>query len=259
VRGRWGEMQLRRVVEAAGMLAHCDFAEQTTLSADGRLSRPDLIVKLAGGKQVIVDAKAPLQAYLEALEADSDDARAERFRAHARQIKDHVTKLSAKGYWTQLDATPEFVVMFIPGEPFYGAALEHDPTLIEEAAKRQVILATPTTLIAVLWAVAHGWREERLAENAREISELGSDLYRRLCTLGDHVAKVGRSLGTAVGAYNELAGSLESRVFPSARRFRDLGAAPIGDLKSLTTLDHTVRPATAPELLPAPEADADAA
>jgi DNA recombination protein RmuC len=254
-------MQLRRVVEVAGMLAHCDFAEQTTTTADGRMFRPDLIVHLAGGKNVVVDAKVPLQAYLEAVEAKDDESRAERMSVHARQVKDHVAKLSAKGYWAQFDDTPEFVVMFIPGDPFFAAALESDPTLIEEAAKRQVILATPTTLIAVLWAVAYGWREERIAENAKRISELGGDLYRRLATFGDHLAKVGRGLTSAVGAYNEAAASLESRVFVAARRFRELGAAPVGDLKELKQIEAPVRAIAAPEVEVAEddEASADAA
>jgi DNA recombination protein RmuC len=262
VRGRWGEMQLRRVVEAAGMLPYCDFAEQATAMRDGRLYRPDLIVHLAGGKNVVVDAKAPLQAYLDALEAKDEATRKARLVDHARQLRDHVVKLSGKGYWAQFDGAPEFAVLFIPGETFLSAALEHDPALIERAAERQVIVATPTTLIAVLWAVAHGWREERIAENARRISELGRDLYNRLGTLGGHFTRLGRSLDATVRAYNDAAGSLESRVLVGARRFKELGATSTGEIKPAAPVQRTVRPLAAPELVgegeqtQLPEADA---
>jgi DNA recombination protein RmuC len=248
VRGRWGEMQLRRVVEAAGMLAHCDFSEQATIGSDGRLLRPDLIVRLAGGKNVVVDAKTPLQAYLEALEAPDETTRNARLDDHARQLRDHVLKLSAKGYWSQLPATPEFVVLFIPGESFFSAALERDPSLIDEAMKRQVILATPTTLIAVLWAIAHGWREEALAENARAISELGRELHGRLGTLAGHFGKLKRSIDSVVRSYNDAAGSLESRVLVSARKLKDLGATATGEIEILEPVDQVPRPLSAPEL-----------
>jgi DNA recombination protein RmuC len=244
-------MQLRRVVEAAGMLAYCDFAEQVTAVTDGRISRPDLIVKLAGGKNVVVDAKAPLQAYLEALESKDETIRTAKLVDHARQLHDHILKLGAKGYWSQFDSTPEFVVLFIPGETFYSAALEHDPALIEKAADRRVIIATPTTLIAVLWAIAHGWREERIAENARRISELGRDLHARLATMGSHFAKLGRSLESAVKAYNDTSASLESRVLVGARRFKELGATSTGEIEELSPVERSVRPVTAPELLEA--------
>jgi DNA recombination protein RmuC len=259
VRGRWGEMQLRRVVEMAGMLPHCDFVEQVTVTADGSRLRPDLVVKLPGGKQVVVDAKAPLQAYLEALEAKDDDTRRARLADHARQIRDHVAKLSAKSYWGQFEQTPEFVVLFIPGETFFAAALEQDPSLIEEGVNQQVILATPTTLIALLRAVAYGWRQETIAESAKAISDLGRELYGRLATLTEHFAKVGRGLETAVRSYNETVGSLETRVLPSARKFRDHGVSPTAELAELGGVDRSVRPVTAPEL-PAPsDRAADAA
>jgi DNA recombination protein RmuC len=248
VRGRWGEMQLRRVVEAAGMVPYCDFAEQTTIGSGGQVGRPDVIVRLAGGKNVVVDAKAPLQAYLESIEAKDDATRAARLADHARQLREHVIKLSAKGYWAQLESTPEFVVLFIPGETFFSAALEHDPGLIEEAAKRQVILATPTTLIAVLWAIAHGWREERLAENARAISELGRDLHTRIGTLAGHFAKLKRSIDSVVRTYNDAAGSLESRVLVSARRLKDLGTTSTGEIEVLEPVEQIARPLSAPEL-----------
>jgi DNA recombination protein RmuC len=258
VRGRWGEMQLRRVVEMAGMLSHCDFVEQTTVTVDGNRLRPDLVVRLPGGKQVVVDAKAPLQAYLEALEAKDEETRKARLVDHARQIRDHIAKLSAKSYWGQFDETPEFVVLFIPGETFFSAALEQDPSLIEEGVNQQVILATPTTLIALLRAVAYGWRQETIAESAKAISDLGRELYTRLATLTDHFAKVGRGLETAVRSYNETVGSLETRVLPSARRFKEHGIAPTAELAALPVIERNVRSVTAPEL-EAGESTADAA
>jgi DNA recombination protein RmuC len=253
VRGQWGEMQLRRVVEAAGMVSYCDFAEQATIGSDGRVSRPDLIVRLAGGKQVVVDAKAPLDAYLKSLEARDEDARTAFLVDHARQLREHVYSLSAKTYWSRLDTTPEFVVLFIPGETFFSAALEQDPSLIEEAAKRQVILATPTTLIAVLWAIAHGWREERIAENARAISALGRELHTRLGTLASHFAKLKRSIDGVVRSYNDAAGSLETRVLVSARRLKDLGATSTGEIEELSPVEQAARPLSAAELLPPPD------
>ena len=255
VRGRWGEMQLRRVVEMAGMLSHCDFLEQTTHLSDGRALRPDLVVRLPGGKNVVVDAKAPLQAYLEALEAREEDVRRGRLVDHARQIRDHIAKLSAKSYWAQFESTPEFVVLFIPGETFFSAALEADPGLIEEGVNQQVILATPTTLIALLRAVAYGWRQETLAENAAKIKTDAQDLYTRLRTLGEHVAKLGRSLDGAVRAYNETVGSLEQRVLPGARRFKEHGAAA-GEIAPLAPIERAVRPVQAPELAAADDAPA---
>jgi DNA recombination protein RmuC len=259
VRGRWGEIQLRRVVEMAGMLEHCDFETQVHVATGEGRMRPDLIVKLPGSKTVVVDSKFPGQAYLESLSARGDEERARKLRDHARQVRDHIAKLSAKSYWAQFDSAPEFVVLFIPGETFLSAALEQDPSLIEEGVNQQVILATPTTLIALLRAVAYGWRQETIAESAKAISDLGRELYGRLATLTEHFAKVGRGLETAVRSYNETVGSLETRVLPSARRFRDQGISPASELAELPAVDRSVRPVTAPELTGGEDTAADAA
>jgi DNA recombination protein RmuC len=260
VRGRWGEIQLRRVVEMAGMLEHCDFETQAHVATeDGRL-RPDLIVQLPGGKKVVVDAKMAGQAYLESLSCNDDESRLVKLREHARQVRDHITKLSAKSYWSQFDQTPEFVILFIPGETFLSAALEQDPALIEDGVNQQVIIATPTTLIALLRAVSYGWRQETVAESARAVSDLGRELYTRLATLTEHFAKVGRGLETAVRSYNETVGSLETRVLPSARKFKEHGISPAGELAPLSVVERSVRAVSATELAPElPAADADAA
>jgi DNA recombination protein RmuC len=257
VRGRWGELHLRRVVELAGLVDRCDFAEQVTArtastddspeGARGPL-RPDLVVNLAGGKSVVVDAKVPLDAFLDATGADSDEVRAAHLRRHARQLRQHVDGLAAKSYWRALPATPEFVVLFLPAESFLSAALEADPTLLEYAAEQRVVLATPTTLIALLRTVAYAWTQQTLADKTREIHELGRDLHERLTTMGGHLDRLGRSLAGAVSAYNRAVGSLENRVLVSARHFTELGVGT-EDLPSPAPVTEAPRPLTAAELL----------
>jgi DNA recombination protein RmuC len=248
-RGRWGELQLRRVVELAGMLAHCDFVEQEAVGAERRL-RPDLVVRLPGGKSVVVDAKAPLEAYLDAHETADEAAREGRLKDHARQVRAHVSALSTKAYWSELESAPDFVVMFLPGEPFFAAALQYDAGLVEYAAEKQVVIASPTTLIALLRAAHYGWQQERIAEEAQQVSALGRELYDRLATLGRHFERVGGHLDKAMGAYDEAVGSLESRVLVTARRFKELGAAAQGsELAELKPLQRTTRRLQAPALL----------
>ncbi len=226
VRGRWGEMQLQRVVEAAGLTEHVDFVTQATASGDGPAQRPDLVVRLTGGKQVVVDSKVAFSAYLEAMEARDEATRDARLRAHARQLRHHVDALSAKAYWQRFAPTPEFVVCFVPADAFLDAALREDPALLEHAFERDVVLATPSTLVALLRTIAYSWRQHSLAANADAVLQLGRDLYRRLATMGDHVDRLGRSLGTAVAAYNDTVGSLEHRVLSTARQMNDLGLMP---------------------------------
>ena len=247
VRGRWGEMHLRRAVELAGLVDRCDFSEQVRL-ADGAL-RPDLVVHLAGGRQVVVDAKVPLDAYLDATSAGDEATRTAALTRHARQLRQHVEQLSAKQYWRSLPETPELVVLFVPAESFLAAALETDATLLEHAAQRQVVLASPTTLIALLRTIAHGWRHEVLADQAREVQRLGRDLHDRLGTLNAHLDAMGRSLNAAVGHYNQAVGSLESRVLVAARRFQELGVVD-DDLPGPRQVEATGRAVAAPETPP---------
>jgi DNA recombination protein RmuC len=235
-RGRWGELQLRRVVELAGMTAHCDFVEQASCATDDGLLRPDLVVQLPGGKQVIVDAKAPLTAFLDAYEARDETARTAALAAHARLLREHVRRLSAKAYWDQFDTAPDFVFLFLPGEHFYSAALEADPSLLEEGARQSVLIATPTTLIALLRAVAYGWQQERVAEDARAVAQLGRELHRRLETFAEHLQRVGTRLRSAVGAYNDAVGSFEHRVLPGARRLAEHGV--VSTERELATLER---------------------
>ncbi|KXK31794.1 MAG: hypothetical protein UZ01_00746 [Candidatus Brocadia sinica] len=241
VRGHWGEIQLKRVVEIAGMLEYCDFYRQQTVTTEDGQLRPDVLVRLPGGKNIVVDAKTPLQAYLDALESANDEQRLSRLKAHAQQIRTHMTKLSAKSYWEQFQPAPEFVVLFLPGETFFSAALELDPALIEEGAKLHVILATPTTLIALLRAVYYGWRQEQMSENTRKISELGQELHERIATMVEHLAKLGGSLGKAVEAFNSAVASFEGRVLPSVRKFEVLGAGSKKEIEELTPLDKNAR------------------
>lgn len=254
-RGRWGEIQLRRVVEMAGMLEHCDFVEQVSTDTDAGRLRPDMIVKLPGRKSIVVDSKAPLDAYLDAVETSDDTIRAAKFKDHARQVRTHIASLGRKSYFEQFDFTPEFVVLFLPGEVFFSAALENDPELIELGVSQNVIIATPTTLIALLRAVAYGWRQEVLAENAKAISELGQELYKRLSDLGEHIQKLGKGLTAAVNSYNSAVGTLESRVLVSARRFKELGVAGGAEIEGVKQIETSSRLLQSPELLPADAAE----
>jgi DNA recombination protein RmuC len=248
VRGRWGEQQLRRVVEAAGMLEHCDFAEQVTISSDNGGQRPDLVVQLYGGRHIVVDAKAPLDAYLSATQARDDRARDSQLDQHARALRAHIDALGGKRYWAGFDSSPEFVVLFLPADPFLDAALARDPGLLEHAFARAVVLATPATLVALLRTIAFAWRQEALTRNAVEVHRLGRELYTRLSGLGEHVAKVGSSLGAAVTAYNRAVGALEARVLVSARKFNELGFTA-EEIVTPAQLETAPRQPQSPELL----------
>ena len=245
-RGQWGQMQLRNVVELAGMVRHCDFCEQSSFPGDERTLRPDLIVNLPGGKHVVVDAKAPLQGVLDAYEAPNEEERERHLRDHARLLRKHVKQLSDKSYWSGLDSAPDFVVLFLPGETLYGAALEADPALIQDAMERRVLIATPTTLLAILHAVSYGWQQERVAESAQAISELGRELHARLAKLSNLLATLGSRLNSSVRAFNETIGSYEARVMPAARRFGDHGAVSEG--RELPELEHVTENARTVQL-----------
>lgn len=252
VRGQWGEMQLKRVVEMAGMIAHCDFVEQvSTTTEEGRL-RPDMVVNLPGGTKMVVDAKAPLSAYLESLEAPDEQTRQEKLVDHARQVRAHIRALSQRAYWDQFQPTPEFVILFLPGETFFSAALEKDPSLIEAGVREKVILATPTTLIALLRAVAYGWRQESVAENARAISDLGRELYKRLSDMGNHMSRLGHHIGQVIDSYNQTVGTMERRVLVSARKFKGLDASN-EEIDDVLPIDKLPRSLQSPELLELPE------
>jgi len=250
-RGRWGEMQLRRVVEMAGMVEHCDFDEQVSVDGDEGRLRPDLVVRLPGGKHVVVDAKVPLQAFLDANDATDETSGKAHLVNHARQLRAHVDSLSKKAYWQQFDDSPDFVVAFVPGDPLLAAALESDASLLEHAVANHVLLATPTTLIALLRSVAYGWQQEALAENAREVQRMGRDLYKRIATFGEHLARTGKGLNSAVDAYNKAVGSLERQVLPQARRFQELGLVGGADkeIGSLDQVGAVSRELEAPELV----------
>lgn len=242
VRGRWGEIQLRRVVELAGMLQYCDFIEQETLATEDSRIRPDLIVRLPGNRTIVVDSKVPFDAFYESITTTDEVVRLAKLKEHARLVRVHITALSRKSYWETVQPTPEFVLLFLPGETFYSAALEHDPKLIEDGVSDKVIIATPTTLIALLKAVSYGWRQEQMATNAQEVSRLAKDLYDRLRTFTGHFADIGKGLDRALDSYNKGVGSLEARVLVTARKFKERGAIAGEEIETLEPIDKLARP-----------------
>jgi DNA recombination protein RmuC len=241
VRGQWGEMTLRRLVELAGMVEHCDFSEQVHVRGEDATLRPDMIVNMPDGRQLVVDVKTPLDAYLSAVEAGSEEERVLAVRRHAQLVVERVRRLSSKAYWAQFERSPDFVVLFIPGDQFLTAAVAEVPTLLEDAIRQDVIIATPTSFVALLKAVAYGWRQNALAENAAQIRELAEELYRRLGTFSEHLSRVGRALGQSVEAYNSAVGSLERKVLPGARKFTELGLRPGREIEELAPVDKLAR------------------
>jgi DNA recombination protein RmuC len=241
VRGQWGEMTLRRLAELSGMVEHCDFVEQVVVQGEDGALRPDMIVSMPDGRQIVVDVKTPLDAYLSAVEATNDEDRALAIRRHAQAVVERVRQLSSKAYWSQFEHSPDFVVLFIPGDQFLTAAIGEIPSLLEDAIRQHVIIATPSSFVALLKAVAYGWRQNALAENAARIQELGEDMYKRLATFTTHISKVGRSLGQSVEAYNAAVGSLERQVLPGARKFTELGLRPAKEIEELTPIDKLAR------------------
>jgi len=247
VRGQWGEMTLRRLAELAGMVEHCDFVEQVHVAGEDGALRPDMIVNMPDGRQLVVDVKTPLDAYLSAVEAPDDQARDAALKRHAQAVTERVRALASKAYWAQFEHSPDFVVLFIPGDQFLAAAVAEVPSLLEDAVRQHVIIATPTSFVALLKAVAYGWRQNALAENAARIQELAEDLYKRLARFGDHMARVGRSLGQSVDAYNSAVGSLERQVLPGARKFTELGLRPEKDIEEIPPVEKLAREPRAPE------------
>lgn len=248
-RGRWGEIQLKRVVELAGMLNHCDFFEQGYDLTEGQRRKPDLIVRLPGERQVVIDAKVPLESYLDGIDIENEPIRLEKFRQHARHVKDHITTLGKKTYWEHFQPTPEFVVLFLPSETIFAIAMEADPSLIEYGAGQGVIIATPTTLIALLRAVAYGWKQESLSRHAQKVSDLGHELYKRISDMSGHWSHVGKALDQAVTAFNQATGSLERNVLTSARRFSELGAASsLNPIKEIEVVESAARKLVSPEM-----------
>jgi DNA recombination protein RmuC len=254
-RGRWGELQLKRVCEMAGMIEHCDFEQQSSADTDDGRVRPDLIVKLPGGMNVVVDAKVPLEAYLKAHEAENDDERRTHLEAYGRHVRDHLRKLGAKSYQDSFSPSPEFVVLFLPSESFHSAALEQVPDLIQDGVDNKVLIATPTSLIGLLKVVAYGWRQERMAESAEEVAELGRQLHKRIATMAGHLTKLGRAINTTTNAYNDTIGSLERQVLVSARKLSDLGVESGKDIDSLEQVETAVRSLQAPELVEGDDPD----
>jgi DNA recombination protein RmuC len=241
VRGQWGEMTLRRLAELSGMVEHCDFVEQVVVQGEDGALRPDMIVSMPDGRQIVVDVKTPLDAYLSAVEATNDEDRTLAIRRHAQAVVERVRQLSSKAYWSQFEHSPDFVVLFIPGDQFLAAAVGEIPTLLEDSIRQHVIIATPTSFVALLKAVAYGWRQNALAENAARIQELAEDLYKRLATFGEHMGRIGKSLGQSVDAYNSAVGSLERQVLPGARKFTELGLRPGKEIEEIATVDKLAR------------------